>query len=262
MSEPRRVALVTGASGGIGADLARVMARNGHDLALVARSVDKLAALAAEIAATGRPAPLVVAMDLAAPGAADALAKAMSDAGAKVELLVNNAGFGLNGAALTLDRAEQADMIDLNVRALTDLSLRFAPDIAAARGKILNVASVAAFLPGPGMAVYYATKAYVLSFSEALGEELRPSGATVTCLCPGYTATDFQARAGLAGAALDKFPAMTSMAVAEAGYAAMMAGRRRVTTGLSNKIMVALLPLIPRSLVLPIVARLQMKRHV
>ncbi len=263
MTEVRRVALVTGASGGIGADLARVMARGGHDLALVARSAGKLAALANEIAATGRPRPLVLAVDLARTGSTDELAAGLAAAGASVEILVNNAGFGLNGPASQLDRASQTEMIDLNVRSLVDLTLRFMPDIVAARGRILNVASVAAFLPGPDMAVYYATKAFVVSFSAAIGEELRASGVTVTALCPGWTATDFQARAGINASVTALMPAMSAMTVAEAGYAGLMAGRRRVTPGLFNKIAVALLPYMPLSLLLPAIARMQKsRRHV
>jgi len=261
-TQSRRVALVTGASGGIGADLARVLAANGHDLALVARSADRLAALAAEIEASGRPKPLVFARDLSMPTAADDVAGDLEAAGASADMLVNNAGFGLNGAALDLDPASQIEMIDLNVRALTALTLRFAPQIAAARGRILNVASVAAFLPGPGMAVYYATKAFVVSFSAAIGEELRASGATVTCLCPGYTATDFQARAGIDATLMPKnMPVMSSMEVARAGYAGMMAGRRRVTPGLANKLAVTILPFIPDSWLLAIMAKAQLRRR-
>ena len=178
----RKVVLVTGASLGIGAELARVFASHGHDLALAARSRDRLEALADEIAASGAASgiirsgilrPIVIEIDVARPGAADALAARLLAEGASVEILVNNAGFGLIGPASALARDEQIEMVDLNVRALTDLTLAFLPDIRAARGRILNVASVAAFLPGPGMAAYYATKAFVLSFSEALWFELR-----------------------------------------------------------------------------------------
>ncbi len=260
--EIRRLALITGASGGIGADLARIMAREGHDLALVARSADKLAALALEITSMGRPPPLVIPIDLARPAAGGELAAALTAAGAQVSILVNNAGFGLNGAAVALDPAAQLEMIDLNVRLLTDLTLRFAPDIIRSRGRILNVASVASFLPGPGMAVYYATKAFVRSFSLAMSEELKASGVTVTCLCPGFTATAFQARAGIEAATMARVPTMSSLAVAHSGYRAMMAGRRLVITGFANKLGVALLPFIPDSLLLPILAGLQMKRHV
>ena len=184
--ERRGLAIVTGASDGIGAELARVFAMRGHDLALVARRADRLEALADEIVAKGaQRRPLVVALDLGEPGAVDALARALDAAGAQAEILVNNAGFGLLGPVETLDAAGQLGMIDLNVRALTALTLRFLPDIVARRGGILNVASIAAFMPGPNFAIYYATKAFVLSFSEALSQELRASGVKVSCLCPG-----------------------------------------------------------------------------
>ena len=189
------------------------------------------------------------------------MAADLAQAGATVKILVNNAGYGLNGPALELDRAGQVGMIDLNMRALTDLTLRFAPQIVAARGKILNVASIAAFLSGPGMAIYYATKAYVVSFSNAIGQELRGSGVTVTCLCPGYTATDFQSRAGIDPALAANVPTMSAMAVAEDGYRGLMAGRRRVTPGLMNRLAVALLPLVPDWALLPLVARLQTRRR-
>ena len=194
----RGVAIVTGASEGIGAELARVFAARGHDLALVARRADRLEALADEIVARGAERrPLVVGLDLSETGAIDALARALDEAGARAEILVNNAGFGLLGRVETLDPAEQLAMVDLNVRALTALTLRFLPAIVATQGAILNVASIAAFMPGPNFAIYYATKAYVLSFSEALTEELRPSGVKVSCLCPGPVETGFQARSGL-----------------------------------------------------------------
>lgn len=258
---PRRVALVTGASSGIGADLARVLARHGHDLALVARSRDRLDALADEIASAGRPRPIVLAADLALPDACARLREALAARDAVADILVNNAGFGLVGAAASLDAAEQIEMTDLNMRALTQLTLAFLPDLIAARGRILNVASVAAFLPGPGMAVYYATKAYVVSLSEALSAELMGSSVTVTVLCPGVTSTGFQARAGFDRALLKAMPGMNAMDVAEAGYKGLMAGRRRIVPGLLNKIMVAMLPFVPNAWLLPVVAHLQARRR-
>jgi uncharacterized protein len=260
--DKRLVTVVTGASGGIGADLARVFARNGHDLALVARSLDRLEALAAEIEASGRPRPIVVALDLARPESTESLAAALAAHGASPDVLVNNAGFGLVGEARRLDAAAQIEMIDLNVRSLADLTLRFLPDLLAVRGKILNVASVASFLPGPGMAVYYATKAFVLSFSEALTAELRNEGVHVCVLCPGATATGFQARAGVDKALLRVMPGMNAMAVAEAGYRGLTAGRRRVVPGLLNKLFATFLPMTPRAALLPVVKRLQARRRV
>jgi short-subunit dehydrogenase len=258
----RDIALVTGASTGIGADLARILAREGHDLALVARSADKLNALADEIAQTGRPKPLVIPADLSDPKAGDDIAAALAAAGARVKILVNNAGYGLLGHAETLDRREQLGIVDVNVRALLDLTLRFLPDLRAARGKILNVGSIVSFMAGPGMAVYYASKAFVSSFSRALSEELKGTGVTVTVVHPGLTKTEFQERAGfnktprLAGLA-----GATSMSVAEEGYRAMMAGRRAVVTGLGNKISTFFLPLMPDAIVLPLVNRIQTGRN-
>src|SRR5262249_46033032 len=155
----------------IGADLARLFARNGHALFLVARRADRLKQLAGEIGTKGQPLPTVLALDLAVPGAVGRIADTLSAAGLEPQYVVNNAGFGLLGQAAVLDRAEQAGMIDLNIRALTELSLAFVDSLARHRGGVLNVASLAAFVPGPGMAVYYASKAYVLSFSEALHHE-------------------------------------------------------------------------------------------
>jgi short-subunit dehydrogenase len=254
----RRLALITGASDGIGAELARVMAHAGHDLAITARRADRLDALADEIAATGRPRPLVVACDLSQPESVEALAATLADV--EIDILVNNAGYGLHGGAQDLDRAAQLNMIDLNVRALTDLTLRFLPQIVATRGRILQVASTAAFLPGPGMAVYYATKAYVLSFGEALSQELKATGATVSVLCPGPTLTGFQARAGLDAALFNMLRPMNAHEVAQAGYAGLMAGKRVIVPGALNKISRAMAGLSPRLFLLPVVGRLQESR--
>ena len=184
-SEKRPVTLITGASAGIGAALAHRFAANGHELVLVARREQALAAVADAIAATGRPRPTVLRADVARADAAQEIAAALAARDLEPDTVVNNAGFGLIGAADTLDRAEQLAMIDLNVRALTDFSLAFLDSLERRKGGILNVASIAGFLPGPGMAVYYATKAYVISFSEALHQELKPRGVRVTVLVPG-----------------------------------------------------------------------------
>lgn len=259
-SSPRRVALVTGASAGIGAAIARALSRRGFDLALTARRGETLEALADDIAASGRPRPAIIALDLAAPGAAETLLAALPADRFVLAALVNNAGFALRGDAAELSRAEQVGMIDLNARALTDLTLACLPRLKAAGGRILNVASVVAALPGPGMAVYYASKAYVLSFGEALAQELKGSGVTVTTLCPGPVATAFWDRAGGEIDGMRRL-AMTPEAVAEAGVAAMMAGRRRVTPGLANRALMLIAPLLPRGLLLPIVARMQPPRR-
>jgi hypothetical protein len=256
----RQITLITGASDGIGAELARIMEREGHDLALVARRRDRLEMLADEIAAQGRPRPLVLPCDLSAPAALDALEAKIIAANARVAWLVNNAGFGLHGATASLDRALQLDMIDLNIRALTDLTLRFLPQISMARGGLLQVASIAAFLPGPNMAVYYATKAYVLSFSEALAQEVKAKGVRVSVLCPGPTSTGFQQRAGLDAARFDALRPMSARDVAQAGYAGLMAGQRVIVPGFRNKAARVLAGLTPRALLLPLVQRLQESR--
>jgi short-subunit dehydrogenase len=255
------VALITGASQGIGAELARVFARNGHDLALVARRADALAALADEIAAAGGPRPIVLPLDLAAPGAVDQLQRELAAAGARCAILVNNAGFGLAGAVAELGRAGQMGIIDLNVRAASDILLAFLPDVMAARGRILNVASTAAFFPGPGMAVYYASKAYLYSLSRALGFELRGAGVTVTALCPGPTATGFAARAGMTGYLFTKMRPADPAAVAQAGYDALMAGRSHIVTGTGNKLLSVLSRIAPPSVSMHVIAWLQRTRR-
>jgi len=249
------VALITGASAGIGGELARVFARNGHELVLVARREDRLVALADEIAAAGRPRPVVLAIDLEQRDAVARIAAELASRGLEPAIVVNNAGFGLAGAAADLSHAEQLGMIDLNIRALTELSLHFVDSLARHRGGILNVASVAAFLPGPGMAVYYASKAYVLSFSEALHRELKPRGIRVTALCPGPVPTEFQIRSGMRAHRSQQILTLTADRVAQIGYDGFMRGKRVVVAGLANKIAVALLRLTPHGLVLPMIDR-------
>ena len=255
--QARPVTLITGASAGIGAALARVFAAHGHDLMLVARRADRLDALATEIAARGGGRPLVLALDLEARGAADQIGEALAARALEPEIVINNAGFGLVGEAATLSRSEQLAMIDLNVRTLTELSLAFVDGLARRQGGILNVASVAGFLPGPGMAVYYATKAYVVSFSLALHHELKPKGVRVTALCPGPVPTEFQARAGMAGPTFSPILLRSAAQVAQAGYRGLRAGRDLVVPGAPNKAVTALVPLIPRKLLLAATARQQ-----
>ena len=244
------VTLVTGASAGIGAALARKFAANGHDLALVARNEAKLSALADEIAATGKTRPVVIAMDLTRIDSPVRLGHELGSRGLEPQIVVNNAGFGLLGAATELDRAEQLAMIDLNIRALTDLSLRFVASLARHKGGVLNVGSVAGFLPGPGMAVYYASKAYVLSFSEALHRELAPRGVRVSVLCPGPVPTEFQARAGLDDVSAKSLLGCTPEEIADVGYDGFMAGKRVILPDLANKAVPFVLRLLPRSLIL------------
>jgi uncharacterized protein len=247
------VVLITGASSGIGAALAKVFAAHGHELALVARRGDRLDALADEIAATGRPRPTVFTADLERRDGASAIAAELSSRGLEPAIVVNNAGFGLRGEAATLSRDEQLAMIDLNVRALTELSLMFVDSVAQHRGGILNIASLAAFLPGPGMAVYYASKAYVLSFSEALHRELSGRGVRVTALCPGPVPTEFQTRAGLSLPAAARMLELSAERVAQIGYDAFMAGQRVVVAGIGNRLAVSFMRLVPHALLLRLV---------
>jgi short-subunit dehydrogenase len=243
------VCLITGASSGIGAALAREFARHGHTLALTARREAELDRLADEIARTGAPRPHVIAADIASGAGAEALQAGLGECGLEVEILVNNAGFGLLGEAAELDLAQQLAMIDLNVRALTDLTLRFADGITRRRGGILNVASIAGFLPGPGMAVYHATKAYAVSFSEALHAELGPKGVKVCALCPGPVPTGFMSRAGIPHDYFPRFLARSADRVARAGYAGLMAGQRIVVPGAPNRGLSLLPRLLPRGLI-------------
>jgi short-subunit dehydrogenase len=199
-------------------------------------------------------------MDVARIDAARDIGEALAQRGLEPDVVVNNAGFGLLGAADKLDRAEQLAMIDLDVRTLTDLSLAFIESLERRRGGILNVASIAAFLPGPGMAVYYASKAYVLSFSEALHQELKSRGVRVTVLCPGPVPTEFQARAGMGG---DVFPPLltrTAERVAREGYRGLKQGRRVVIPGTANKLVTVLMRFVPRTLLLEAIARNQIGR--
>jgi short-subunit dehydrogenase len=260
----RTLMLITGASGGIGADLARVAAAQGHDLALVARNRAALDALADELAALPgqkNPRPLVFDVDLTAPGAVDALVAFLAAQNATPDIVVNNAGYAQLGPAAEGKLSEQLGMIDLNIRALTEISLRFAAPLARVKGRLLNVASIAAFMPGPGMAVYYASKAYVLSFSEALSAELAPLGVSVTALCPGPVPTGFQQRAGFsAHMNWAKLGALSSPVVARAAYDGMMARKRVVIPGLLMKILAWTAPLTPKTLSLALVGALQLRR--
>jgi uncharacterized protein len=253
-----RVTLITGASAGIGAELARVFAANGHRVALTARRADRLAALAGEVTSAGGAAPIVIPCDLEQPEAGEKIAAVLAAQGVEVEYLVNNAGFGIFGQAISRDRAEQLGIIAVNIRALTDLSLRFADDLIKNRGGILNIGSIAGFLPGPGMAVYYASKAYVLSFSEGLHAELAPRGVRVTVLCPGPVPSEFQERAGLVPGLDSRILSVSAADVAKQGYRGLMANERAVLPGLGVKMVPLLLRLFPRAFILAAVARIQL----
>ena len=256
-----RVTLITGASAGIGTELARVFASNGHRVALVARRADRLKTLSGEITAAGGATPIVIACDLEQSDAGDKIAAALAAEGVEVEFVVNNAGFGLFGNAIEMDRVEQLGIIALNIRAVTDLSLRFSDQLIRHRGGILNVGSIAGFLPGPGMAVYYASKAYVLSFSEALRRELAPLGVRVTVLCPGPVPSEFQERAGFAPGFDSAILNVSASDVAQAGYRGLMANKRAVLPGLGIKFVPLLLRLFPRGFILGAVGLFQLRKR-
>jgi short-subunit dehydrogenase len=240
-----KVAVVTGASAGLGVDFARQLSKRGHRLVLVARRKDRLQALAKELGNAR-----ALAIDLSTKGAA---AKLMADLQAKgevVDLLVNNAGFGLIGRFAKLDADREREMIDLNVGTLTDLCRAVAPGMIERRsGGIINVASTAAFQPGPRMAVYFATKAFVLSLTEALHEELKPHGVKVTCLCPGPTRTEFGDVAGFGGNGLFDKVAMESPDVVAAGLKGLDRNKAVVVPGFVNKIVASSGRFAPRSVV-------------
>jgi uncharacterized protein len=256
-----RVTLITGASAGIGTELARVFASNGHRVVLVARRADRLKTLSGEITAAGGATPIVIPCDLEQSDAGDKIAAVLAAEGVEVEFVVNNAGFGLFGNAIEMDRVGQLGIIAVNIRAMTDLSLRFSDQLIRHRGGILNVGSVAGFLPGPGMAVYYASKAYVLSFSEALREELAPLGVRVTVLCPGPVPSEFQARAGFAPGFDSSALNMSTSDVAQAGYRGLMANKRAVLPGFGIKMVPFLLRLLPRGFILGAVGRFQLRKR-
>ena len=251
--ERRPVAVITGASAGIGAALAHEFAAHGHELVLIARREQALTGVADAIAAKGHARPTVLRMDVARVDAARDIAEALARRGLEPETVVNNAGFARLGPADKLDRAEQLAMIDLNVRALTDLSLVFIDSLERRKGGILNVASISGFFPGPGMAVYYATKAYVVSFSEALHAELKPRGVRVTALCPGPVPTEFQARAGIPPGAFPSFLTRSADKVAKEAYSGLKEGRLIVIPGFLNKMVPLLMRLAPQPLVLQLV---------
>jgi uncharacterized protein len=254
MNTTRKIALVTGASSGIGLEMSRQLSRDGYELILVARSEEKLRAIAKELGNAK-----VIVADLAEPDAP----QRVFDAAGAVDVLVNNAGYGLSGPFSETDLARELEMIQLNIAALTHLTKLFLrPMLERKSGHIVNVASTAAFQPGPLMAVYYATKAYVLSFSEAIADELRDSGVMVTALCPGPTATGFADVAGMNESRLFSVTKpMSSRRVARYGVRAMLHGKRVAIPGVANKLMMQSLRVSPRRLVVALVRKLQEKRQ-
>lgn len=260
-SSTRRRALITGASGGIGYELARVMAADHWDLVLAAHSGDKLSELAGQLASAYQVQVNTVPIDLAVPGVARQLFAAATAAGPPLTAVVNNAGFGLFGPFAEADPASIDQLIQLNIAALTDLTRLALPDMVARRsGYILNVASAAAFQPGPLMAIYYASKAYVLHFSEAIAEELSGSGVFVTALCPGATETGFAQRAAMEDSRLFQGGVLSAATVAQAGYRGMLSGRRVVIPGWKYKVLTTAVRFSPRTLTAKIAKAMQERR--
>lgn len=260
-ADPRnhqKTALITGASGGLGYEFAKLFAQNGYNLGLVARSKDKLAQLANELEGKHRISVKVLAKDLSDPASPDEIYAELQQESIPIEVLVNNAGFATYGFFAETDLAKELQMMQLNMGTLTHLTKLFLPNmLARKRGRILNVASTAAFQPGPLMTVYYATKAYVLSFSEALANELDGTGVTVTALCPGPTQTGFQARASMEDSKLVSGGLMDTETVAKIGYQGLMKGKVIVIPGLTNKALSLLPRFLPRTLVTQIVRKAQ-----
>src|SRR6266566_1713306 len=258
----RQTALVTGGSGGIGIEIAKVLARGGFDLVLVARKRDTLEAAAGQIEGKFDVRVQVFAADLRRTDAPQSIFDFLHNENIAIEVLVNNAGFGLGGEFADTKIQRELEMIQVNIAALTYLTKLFLPPMIKRKsGRLLNVASTAAFQPGPGMAVYYATKAYVLSFSEAVAEELRNTGVTVTALCPGPTQTDFAESAQISGSRLfSTFGIADAADVAKYGFDAMMHGKRLAIPGIRNKIVAQANRFAPRTFTAKIARMLQESR--
>lgn len=264
MADPARpVALITGASGGIGLELARLCAKGGHDVILVARSQAKLEEIAKYLSGMYQVRVELIVADLSDAEAPQAIMEEVTRRGYGVDVLVNNAGFGQWGLFGRADLARQLAMVQVNITALTHLTRLALPRmVSQRRGRILNVASTAGFAPGPLMAVYYASKAFVVSFSEAIAQELHGTGITVTALCPGPTRTGFAAEAGTGDTNLFKTPnVMEAAPVAEAGYRGMMRGRVIVIPGVANKVLIQAIRFSPRWLIRAITRWFQERRQ-
>jgi uncharacterized protein len=257
-----KIALITGASSGIGYDLCPLFAADKYDLVIVARNKSKLEEIAIQLTKQYQINVIPIVMDLSATDSADMLYAEIEKQSLEIKVLANNAGFGLLGEFATADYQRINEMMSLNMITLTKLTRLLVPEmLGRGSGKILNVASTAGFQPGPLMAVYYASKAYVLSFSEALANEIKGSGVTVTTLCPGPTETLFQEVAGANKTLLfSKANMMSSPEVALAGYRGMLKGKRLVIPGFRNKLLVVLVKFLPRSWVLMFVRKIQEKR--
>jgi short-subunit dehydrogenase len=257
----KKTALITGASGGIGLELAKIHAENGDNLVLVARSKDKLEKLKTELELKFKVQVHIIGKDLSINNSATEVYNEMKKENISVDYLINNAGFGDFGLFVESDWAKQEKMINLNITSLTHFTRLFLPDMIKRKsGKVMNVASTAAFQPGPTMAVYFATKAFVLSFSEAINNEVSENGITVTALCPGATESGFQKAAAMEGSKLftrRKLP--SSRQVAEYGYRAMMKGKAVAIHGLLNAIMANSVRFAPRSVIVKVTRKMQEK---
>jgi uncharacterized protein len=253
--------LITGASSGIGMELARIFARNNYDLVIIARNEEKLHALAKELEEKNKIKVKVIAKDLRGPNAVHLLYSQLKHENINIDILINNAGFGTFGHFVEADLGKQIEMLQLNIVALTQLCHQFGKDmVKAGKGQILNVASTAAFQPGPLMAVYFASKAYVLSFSEALHNELSGKGVNVSCLCPGMTETGFQKTAVMEEAGLVKGKRMMSASeVAEMAFIGLKKNQTIIIPGFKNKLLAFSVRFAPRSLVTKIIRSMQEK---
>jgi uncharacterized protein len=262
MSETKMTALVTGASGGIGEELARLFAADGHGLVLVARGEEKLRRLAEELESKHNVGARVVASDLSRADAPREIFEELEREGVRVDALVNNAGIGSYGLFAETELGQELELLQINVVALTQLTKLFLPAmIERRRGYVCNVASTAAFQPGPLMAVYYASKAYVLSLSEALANECEGTGVVVSALCPGPTETGFVAAAGMQESKLFDRGAMTARDVALAGYRGLLAGKTIVIPGARNALLARTVGMMPRGLVAKVVRGIQERRE-
>jgi short-subunit dehydrogenase len=238
-------ALITGASSGIGAELARLLAADGYGLHLVARDGRRLGELAKELSRAHGVRCTTIQADLSRPGSAEGIFRAAPD----VDVLINNAGFGIYGRFAATELKTEMDVIEVNIASLTRLTKAYLPRmIERRRGRIMNVASMAALMPGPFMAVYYATKAYVLSFTEALAAEVEGTGVTVTAFCPGSTRTRFETTAGAEASSLYRGRVMDPRDAAIAGYRGMMAGKPVVFAGMVNRLLAACARATPREM--------------
>ncbi|MBO0720352.1 MAG: SDR family oxidoreductase [Blastocatellia bacterium] len=256
-AESRKTALITGASSGIGYELAGLFAKSGHDLVIVARNEQRLDSLAVELAQRFGINVTVLAKDLSAPTAAEEILAELRHRALHIDILVNNAGFGAYGAFQETGLERELQMIQVNITALTQLTKLILPEMLKRNsGKILNIGSTASFAPSPFVAVYGATKAYVLSFSEALAEELKGTGVTVTVLCPGSTETEFAERAKMTESRLFQGRLMNAGEVAEIGFRALMEGKTTVIAGIANKLLVFSQRFAPRKMVAAISRKL------